>query len=212
MFVAQRRHQPQPVISISDGWVYGREVIPRHRAQTKSSCMGAPMVATSRCWLWASNLSCGQAGGIPVGPVTDWATLVEEALPTTRITASLLLGGSPQDVPDRYRERFPLTYAEQVLAPILAIHGRNDPRTPADQMQRYVTRLRQLDKSIGVVWFEEGHHNGGREQMITQQACILEFTRQQANEQAIRELACVILGAPSAEPCTLLLFRQRGAL
>jgi dipeptidyl aminopeptidase/acylaminoacyl peptidase len=123
------------------------------------------------------------AGGIPVGPVTDWATLVEEALPTTRIAAALLFGGSPQAVPERYRERSPLAYADGVRAPILAIHGRNDPRTPAGQMQRYEARLRELGKSIEVIWFEEGHYNGSREQMIAQQARMLEFTRQIATRQ-----------------------------
>ncbi|HEY7021176.1 MAG TPA: alpha/beta fold hydrolase [Ktedonobacterales bacterium] len=123
------------------------------------------------------------AGGIPVGPVTDWATLVEEALPTISISAAILLGGSPQSVPERYQERSPLTYADQVRAPILAIHGRNDPRTPASQMQRYEARLRELGKSIEVMWFEEGHYNGGREQMIAQQDRMLEFTRQIATRQ-----------------------------
>lgn len=126
------------------------------------------------------------AGGIPVGPVTDWATLVEEALPSVSITAALLLGGSPQALPERYQERSPLTYAEQVRAPILAIHGRNDPRTPASQMRRYETRLRDLGKAIEVMWFEEGHYGGAREQMIAQQSRMLAFTRQIAARQNTR--------------------------
>jgi dipeptidyl aminopeptidase/acylaminoacyl peptidase len=123
------------------------------------------------------------AAGIPVTPITDLARLVEEALPTIGISAAILLGGSPQVVPERYRERSPITYAKQVRAPILAIHGRNDPRTPAGQMQRYEARLRELGKSIEVVWYEEGHYGGAREQMITQQAHMLEFTRQIATRQ-----------------------------
>jgi dipeptidyl aminopeptidase/acylaminoacyl peptidase len=121
------------------------------------------------------------AGGIPVGAVTDWATLLEDALPSIGITAAVLLGGTPQVVPERYRERSPLTYAEQVRAPILALHGRNDPRSPASQMLRYEARLRALGTPIEVVWFEEGHYNGAREQMIAQQAQMLEFTRQVAS-------------------------------
>jgi dipeptidyl aminopeptidase/acylaminoacyl peptidase len=121
------------------------------------------------------------AGGIPVGAVTDWATLVEEALPSMGITAAVLLGGTPQAVPERYQERSPITYAEQVRAPILAMHGRKDPRSPASQMRRYEARLRALGAPIEVVWFEEGHYNGAREQMIAQQAQMLAFTRQIAN-------------------------------
>lgn len=126
------------------------------------------------------------AGGVPVGAVTDWEMLMEEALPSMGISAAVFLGGSPQAVPERYRKRSPITYADQVQAPILAFHGRNDPRTPAGQMQRYEARLRELGKSIEVVWFEEGHYNGSREQMIAQQARMLEFTHQIATRQSGR--------------------------
>jgi dipeptidyl aminopeptidase/acylaminoacyl peptidase len=98
------------------------------------------------------------AGGIADGAVTDLSTLVEGALPSMRISVALWLGGSPQAVPERCRERSPITYAEQVRAPILALHGRNDPRVPAGQMQRYEARLRELGKPIEVVWFEEGEY------------------------------------------------------
>ena len=53
-------------------------------------------------------------------------------------------------------------------------------------MQRYEARLRELGKSIEVVWFEEGHYNGSREQMIAQQARMLEFTHQIATRQSGR--------------------------
>jgi hypothetical protein len=37
--------------------------------------------------------------------------------------------------------------------------------------------LRELGKPIEMVWFAEGHYNGAREQMMVQQAHMLEFTR-----------------------------------
>jgi acetyl esterase/lipase/Tol biopolymer transport system component len=117
------------------------------------------------------------AGGLVQGAVADWTTLLEDALPSIRVDAALLFGGSPQALPARYQERSPLTYVEQVRAPVLCMHGRNDPRTPARQMEHYEARMRELGKSIEVVWFAEGHYNGGREQMIAQQARMLEFTR-----------------------------------
>lgn len=123
------------------------------------------------------------AGGIAVTPVTDWATLVEDALPSMGIMAALLLGGDPQAVPERYRERSLITYADQVRAPILATQGQSDPRTPPRQIERYEARLRELGKPIEVVWFEEGHYGDSPEQMIAQQARMLEFTRQVATRQ-----------------------------
>jgi dipeptidyl aminopeptidase/acylaminoacyl peptidase len=117
------------------------------------------------------------AGGLALTAVADWTTLLEDALPSMGVTAALLFGGSPQALPARYQERSPLTYVEQVRAPVLCIHGRNDPRAPARQLERYEARMQELGKSIEVVWFAEGHYYGAREQMIAQQERMLEFTK-----------------------------------
>jgi dipeptidyl aminopeptidase/acylaminoacyl peptidase len=117
------------------------------------------------------------AGGAAQVAVADWITLLEDAAPSLGITAAILFGGSPQALPSLYRERSPLTYVEQMRAPVQVIQGRNDLRAPARQMEIYEARMRELGKQIEVVWFDEGHYNGSREQMVAQQAQMLEFTR-----------------------------------
>jgi dipeptidyl aminopeptidase/acylaminoacyl peptidase len=70
------------------------------------------------------------------------------------------LGGTPSDVPDEYVEGSPITHAEHVEVPLLVIHGRDDIRCPAGQMERYLARLDALGKDVTVEWFDAGHLGG----------------------------------------------------
>ena len=49
-----------------------------------------------------------------------------------------LFGGSPDEVPELYRERNPLTYVDAVEAPLLILAGENDSRCPIRQVWNYV--------------------------------------------------------------------------
>ena len=68
-----------------------------------------------------------------------------------------LLGGTPQEKPAQYRVSSPITYAEQVKAPVLIIQGRHDRGCPPRQMEQYVARLQALGKQIEIDWFDSGH-------------------------------------------------------
>jgi dipeptidyl aminopeptidase/acylaminoacyl peptidase len=71
--------------------------------------------------------------------------------------AAGLLGGTPVEKPEQYTASSPITYAENVRAPILVIQGRNDTRTPARSVELYEAKLKELKKSIEVHWFDAGH-------------------------------------------------------
>lgn len=63
----------------------------------------------------------------------------------------------PQEKPEAYAASSPITYADQVQAPILIIQGRNDPRCPPGQMGRYVATMKAFGKAVEVHWLDEGH-------------------------------------------------------
>ena len=71
--------------------------------------------------------------------------------------ATALFGGTPSEKPKQYAASSPITYAENVRAPILLIQGRNDTRTPARPAEMYEARLKALKKQIDVHWFDAGH-------------------------------------------------------
>mgnify|MGYP001393407804 CR=1 FL=1 len=97
------------------------------------------------------------AGGLAGIAVADWNLMYEDQAETLRAYQVSLFGGTPQEKPDQHAISSPITYAENVRAPVLIIQGRNDTRTPARQVQVYEERMRALGKEIEVHWFETGH-------------------------------------------------------
>ena len=51
----------------------------------------------------------------------------------------------------------PITYVENLAAPILIIQGRNDTRDPPRQVELYEAKARSLGKNVKVEWFDTGH-------------------------------------------------------
>lgn len=118
------------------------------------------------------------AGGMAVVAIADWVLMYEDQAETLRGYQRALFGGTPQEVPEVTRKSSPITYAEQIRAPLLVIQGTNDTRCPARQMQAYEAKLRALGKSIQVQWFEAGHGSRAQEQQIEQQEWMLRFAHQ----------------------------------
>jgi acetyl esterase/lipase len=53
-----------------------------------------------------------------------------------------LLGGTPQEVPERYRDTSPLSWIDGRTAPFLVVHGDQDDVVPIEQSRRLVAALR----------------------------------------------------------------------
>lgn len=115
------------------------------------------------------------AGGMALVVVADWAMMYEDAAETLRGYIVALFGGTPQEKPEQYRISSPITYAENVKAPVLIIQGRSDTRTPARPAEVYEQKLRALGKSVEMHWFEAGHLGAGVEQDIQNFETMLRF-------------------------------------
>ena len=115
------------------------------------------------------------AGGMAGIAISDWAMLYEDAAETLKGYGVALFGGTPQEKPEQYRISSPITYAENIKAPLLIIQGRNDTRTPARPIEIYEQKLRELGKNIDVRWFDAGHMGAGVEQDIEDYEIMLRF-------------------------------------
>jgi dipeptidyl aminopeptidase/acylaminoacyl peptidase len=66
--------------------------------------------------------------------------------------------GDPDEDAEMLRERSPITYVENVRAPLLVIQGANDPRVVKPESDQMVERLRELGRTVEYMVFEdEGH-------------------------------------------------------
>ena len=115
------------------------------------------------------------AGGMAGVAVSDWAMMYEDSAEALRGYQVALFGGTPQEKPETYRRSSPITYAENVKAPVLIIQGRNDSRTPARPIEVYEQKLKTLGKPVEVHWFEAGHLGAGVEQDIQDFETMLRF-------------------------------------
>lgn len=66
--------------------------------------------------------------------------------------------GDPVEDAEMLRKRSPITYIENLRAPLLVIQGANDPRVAKNESDQMVARLRKLRREVEYMVFEdEGH-------------------------------------------------------
>ena len=115
------------------------------------------------------------AGGMAEIAIADWKIMYEDEAESLRGYLRALFGGEPDEVPEAIRKSSPITYAENIRAPIQVIQGENDTRTPARQLRLYEEKLKSLGKQIEVHWFNAGHGSHAQEQQIEHQELQLNF-------------------------------------
>jgi len=115
------------------------------------------------------------ATGLAGVPVADYVAAFEDEMEPLKAYDRALFGGGPEDLPELYRERSPITYVERVRVPLLIIAGENDPRCPIRQIDNYIARLRELEKPHEVHRYEAGHSSYVLEEQLRQQELMLDF-------------------------------------
>jgi dienelactone hydrolase len=115
------------------------------------------------------------AGGCTLVAIGDPAVNYADSSEALKGAMRAWYGGTPEERPDVYAAASPITYAEQVRAPVLVIQGRNDTRTTARQMELYEAKMKALGKTIEVDWFDAGHQVADVERLITFQERMLGF-------------------------------------
>jgi len=134
-------------------------------------------------WSWGGCLACLNEGlhpdrwkavfaGIPAG---DFVAAHWASMPEIQAYDVALYGGTPDDVPERYRERNPMTYVDRAVAPVLIIAGEEDPRCPIEGITPWVDALRSRGVRVDVHLYPEGHHANAVDQQIQHMQLILDF-------------------------------------
>jgi acetyl esterase/lipase len=119
--------------------------------------------------------------GIAVVPVGDTIACYEDSMPPLQASDRALFGGSPEEIPEAYRARSPITYVQEVRVPVMILAGENDPRCPIRQVEMYVRRLEALEKPHEVLRFDAGHGSLVVDQTIAQTEAMLSFTARHLN-------------------------------
>ncbi|MFH8579022.1 prolyl oligopeptidase family serine peptidase [Streptomyces zaomyceticus] len=115
------------------------------------------------------------AVGLAAVPVADYVTAYEDEMEALKALDRTLLGGSPEEVPERYAASSPLTYVDAVKAPVHISAGVNDPRCPIRQIDNYVDRLVARGAVHEVYRYDAGHGSLVVEERIKQVGLDLAF-------------------------------------
>ncbi|MGQ4514659.1 prolyl oligopeptidase family serine peptidase [Streptomyces sp. DW26H14] len=115
------------------------------------------------------------AAGVAAVPVADYVTAYHDEMEALKAMDRTLLGGTPEEVPERFEASSPLTYVDAVRAPVYISAGLNDPRCPIQQVENYVDRLAKRGAVHEVYRYDAGHGSLVVEERIKQVRLELEF-------------------------------------
>jgi dienelactone hydrolase len=162
-------------------------------AAVLDACVAAGTVDPARVvvegWSWGGYLALLAAGTLPgrwagvlAGvPVADYLTAYADEMEQLRAFDRALFGGSPETKPEVYRASSPLTYVEDVTAPVLVLAGENDPRCPIRQVEVYLAAL----AAAGKVPYEVSRFDAGHGSLVVE-----ETMRHAATEVSFAQRAC----------------------
>jgi dipeptidyl aminopeptidase/acylaminoacyl peptidase len=113
--------------------------------------------------------------GLAGVPVADYVTAYEDEMENLKAFDRALFGGSPAEVPERYRDASPLTYVNAVRAPVLVLAGENDPRCPIRQIENYLAALVRRSHPHEVYRYDAGHGSLVDDERVRQMRAELDF-------------------------------------
>lgn len=124
------------------------------------------------------------AGGIAVVAIADWVANYEDAADAMKGAFATWHGGSLDAVRERYMRSSPITYVENLAAPVLIVQGYNDTRTSARQMELFVAKAKELGKLVTIIWFDAGHGGTGAQNAIPYQEQWMQFAHDILKERS----------------------------
>ncbi|MFC6942624.1 S9 family peptidase [Salinirubellus sp. GCM10025818] len=114
--------------------------------------------------------------GASVCGVVNWETTVENARAYLGDVLMRKLDGTPDEKPDLYEDRSPITYVDNIDVPLLVVQGANDPRVPQSEAEQLVSSLEERDVDYDYLLFEdEGHGVERTENRIEYMTRTIEF-------------------------------------
>jgi len=98
------------------------------------------------------------SAAVPICGMTDLVVDYETTRPDLRPYSEEMMGGSPKEVPERYRERSPINFVEQIKGKIMIVQGARDPNVTPRNVEEVKKRLGREGIDYDLVVFEdEGH-------------------------------------------------------
>jgi dipeptidyl aminopeptidase/acylaminoacyl peptidase len=102
------------------------------------------------------------AAAAPICGMTDLVVDYETTRPDLRPYSEEMMGGSPAQVPARYRERSPIHFVGDIKGSLLIVQGDNDPNVTPQNVTDVITRLQSAKIQFDLLTFADEGHGIGR--------------------------------------------------
>ena len=98
------------------------------------------------------------AASAPVCGMTDLVVDYKTTRPDLRPYSEEMMGGSPKEAPERYYERSPINFVQNIKGKLLIIQGMQDPNVTPENVRAVEAALQKAGVHYEVLAFEdEGH-------------------------------------------------------
>jgi dipeptidyl aminopeptidase/acylaminoacyl peptidase len=130
--------------------------------------------------------SCGVAF---VG-VSNWVTALEGASPALKASDRLEYGDIDHPEDRKFFESIsPIKYIDNVKAPVMVLHGANDPRDPVAESDAFVAGIRKNGGKVEYLRFpDEGHGIRKMDNRITAYVRVAQFLKEHLGPQGVAAL------------------------
>ncbi|GHJ50638.1 peptidase S9 [Catellatospora sp. TT07R-123] len=129
------------------------------------------------------------AAGVDLFGPSNLVTLAEATPPAFRALVADVIGDPDTDA-EMLLSRSPITYVDQIRAPLFVLQGANDPRVPRGESDQLVERLRARGVEVRYdVYPDEGHGFVKSENQIKARSDAADFLIERLNPEAARTAA-----------------------
>lgn len=98
------------------------------------------------------------AAAVPICGMTDLVVDYETTRPDLRPLSAEMMGGTPAQVPERFYERSPLHFVQNIRGQLLIVQGMQDPNVTPENVRVVVQKLQEANVEYQLLAFEdEGH-------------------------------------------------------
>lgn len=148
----ERRMDAVADLDAANAWLRARPEVVPDKLVVFGASYGGFMVLSS-----LTSYPDHWAAGVDVVGIANFITFFERTGPWRRHLRSPEYGDPERDH-DLLVAISPIHQAERITAPLLVLHGRNDPRVPLAEAEQLVDRLRALDRDVTLrIYDDEGH-------------------------------------------------------
>lgn len=141
---------------------------------------GAIFISGASYGGYLSLLSLGRrpdlfAGALAFVPMADWTGAYADMNPALRTAMRTFFQRDPDDEPEAFRRASPISWVEQVRAPVWIKTGSHDTRTPPRQVHGYAEALEAAGGDVTVEWFSGGHETSSRTAELADQQRMMDL-------------------------------------